>query len=103
MTAVFSAWLVEGNYSMSFDYSAPAELFMPKRKVRRGGPISYRRFSTAAEAIRFAVESLPAMRNLGTWMQVGEQHLDKSATLTLAAYFGHAAGPRWPGFKTGLC
>ena len=58
---------------MTFDYGAPAELFMAKRK---GGPrqrLRYRRFATAAEAIRFAVEELPAVRAL---MQVGDQRFD---------------------------
>jgi hypothetical protein len=42
---------------MAFDYAAVAELFIPK-KLGRGArqPLSYRRFATAAEAIRFAVE-----------------------------------------------
>ena len=41
--------------TVTFDYGIPAELFMGKRK---GGPRQprYRRFATAAEAIRFAVE-----------------------------------------------
>jgi hypothetical protein len=42
---------------------------------RPGGsrrPLNYRRFTTAAEAIRFAVEDLPNMRNLGAVMQVGD-------------------------------
>ena len=57
---------------MTFDYGIPAELFMGKRK---GGPrqLRYRRFATAAEAIRFAVEELPAVRAL---MQVGDQRFD---------------------------
>jgi hypothetical protein len=38
----------------SFDYNAPAELFLAKRtKSRRE---NYRRFATAAEAIRYAAE-----------------------------------------------
>ena len=57
---------------MTFDYGITAELFMGKRK---GGPrqLRYRRFATAAEAIRFAVEELPAVRAL---MQVGDQRFD---------------------------
>lgn len=61
---------------MTFDYGSPAELFMAKRK---GGPrqrLSYRRFATAAEAIRFAVEDLPAMRTLGPWLQVGDKRFN---------------------------
>jgi len=63
---------------MAFDYNSPAELFMPKRKGVAGGrsPIAYRRFATAAEAIRFAVEEFPAGRTLGPWMQIGEERFD---------------------------
>ena len=59
-----------------FDYGLPAELFTAKRK---GGPrkrLGYRRFATAAEAIRFAVEELPAIRTLDAWMQVGDERFD---------------------------
>jgi hypothetical protein len=61
---------------MSFDYDAPAELFMPKRKGGSRPPISYRRFATATEAIRFAVEEFPAIRTLGAWMQVGDNRFN---------------------------
>jgi len=61
---------------MKFDYDAPAELFMPRRKGRSRRPISYRRFDTATEAIRFAVEEFPAIRTLGAWMQVGDERFD---------------------------
>jgi hypothetical protein len=57
---------------MTFDYSLPAELYMPKRK--RG--LGYRRFATAAEAIRFAVEEFPAVKTLGAWLQVGDERFD---------------------------
>ena len=62
---------------MAFDYNSPAELFMPKHKGigRRAAP-HYRRFATAAEAIRCAVEEFPAVRTLGAWMQVGDQRYD---------------------------
>ena len=60
---------------MEFDYRSPAELFIPKRSGgRRHQRINYRRFATAAEAIRFAVEEFPAVRTLGAWMEVGDQH-----------------------------
>jgi len=61
---------------MTFDYRLPAELFMAKRK---GGPrqhLGYRRFGTAAEAIRYAVEDFPAIRTLGAWIQVGDERFD---------------------------
>jgi hypothetical protein len=53
---------------MAIDYNSPAELFLPKPKGGGGRrPIGYRRFATAAEAIRFAVEEFPAVRTLGAW------------------------------------
>ena len=61
---------------MKFDYSTPAELFMAKRKGGARQPLGYRRFATAAEAIRFAVEDFPAIRTLGAWMQVGNRRFD---------------------------
>jgi hypothetical protein len=61
---------------MKFDYDTPAELFMAKRKGGARQPLGYRRFTTAAEAIRFAVEDFPAMRTLGAWMQVGDDRFD---------------------------
>ena len=62
--------------SRPFDYGIPAELFMGKRKGGPRQPLRYRRFATAAEAIRFAVEELPAVRALGAWMQVGDERFD---------------------------
>ena len=59
---------------MTFDYGLPAELFMLKRKVGLKGKagarqrLGYRRFATAAEAIRFAVEDFPAIRALNAWL-----------------------------------
>jgi hypothetical protein len=38
--------------------------------------LGYRRFATAAEAIRFAVEDFPAMRTLGAWLQVGDERFN---------------------------
>ena len=58
------------------DYCSPAELFTTKRKGGSRQRLGYRRFATAAEAIRFAVEEFPAMRTLGAWMLVGEERFD---------------------------
>ena len=61
---------------MTFDYAASAELFMAKRRQGARQPLSYRRFATAAEAIRFAVEEFPTMRALGAWMLVGDERFN---------------------------
>jgi hypothetical protein len=59
---------------IAFDYSSPAELFLSKR---RGRHTDYRRFATAAEAIRYAVEELRTCRSVSVWMQVGEDRFNK--------------------------
>jgi len=43
----------------NFNYSAGAELFPLIRRKFTKGPVGYRRFTSAAEAIRFAIEELP--------------------------------------------
>jgi len=60
---------------MMFDYCSPAELSTAKRKGPRKR-LGYRRFATAADAIRFAVEDFPAIRTLDAWMQVGDERFD---------------------------
>jgi hypothetical protein len=64
---------------MKFDYDTPAELFMAKRKGGARQPLGYRRFPSAAEAVRFAIEEFPGVRTLGAWMQVGDERFDCDA------------------------
>jgi len=62
--------------TVTFDYGIPAELFMAKRK---GGPrqrLRDRRFATAAEAIRFAVEELPPLMLVGAFLQVEDERFN---------------------------
>jgi hypothetical protein len=55
-----------------FDYSAPAELYSARGHGRRA-PLSYRRFATAAEAIRYAVEQIPKNLTAAAYIETGEQ------------------------------
>ena len=58
----------------NFDYNAPAELFLAK--PAKGSRTKYRRFETAADAIRFAVEELPELLLLGACIEINEQRLN---------------------------
>ena len=42
---------------MSIDYSAPAEIYARRPRMEKG--LFYRKFSSMAEALRFAIEDLP--------------------------------------------
>ena len=55
----------------SFDYNAPAELFLSK--PAKGCRTKYRRFTTAAEALRYAVEDLRVPKAFGAWLVVGDE------------------------------
>ena len=55
----------------SFDYSAPAELFLAK--PTKGSRTKYWRFATAAEALRYAVEDLRTPKAFGAWLEVGDE------------------------------
>jgi hypothetical protein len=71
-----------------FNYNAPAELF-PSRSRRTRGPVAYKRFNSAAEALRYAIEVLPASGLLGATLEVNEVrfgHLEIRALYDDAAY-----------------
>jgi hypothetical protein len=58
-----------------FDFDAPADLF-PARTRTGHRPIGYRRFDSAAEAIRYAVEQMPREFLNGTVMEIDNERLD---------------------------
>jgi len=62
-----------------FDYSAPAEMFLLRGRAARGRASGYRRFPTAAEAIRFAIEEIPEPLLVGAVMEVREERFDHNA------------------------
>ena len=56
----------------AFDYATSAELFSLTGRRGRHQPLNYKRFASAAEAIRFAIEDLPPQCLLGTYLEVDE-------------------------------
>ena len=73
---------------LTFDYEVPAEVFMESRK-RRGRPIGYRRFRSAADAIRFAIEEFPGTLHSELCMKVGDEQFDSRAIRQLYESVGY--------------
>ena len=70
----------------TFDYGTPgelfatrseAELFPSKHRRQRREPVGYGRFARAAEAIRFAIEELPAELLPNASLEVDEKIFDR--------------------------
>jgi hypothetical protein len=55
-----------------FDYGTTAELFSPRSSRGRRQPLDYKRFVSAAEAIRFAIEDLAPQFLTGTYLEADE-------------------------------
>ena len=67
----------------NFDYNAPAEVYMTSGWGSKQGPVTYRRFSRSAEAIRFAIEELTQRTQRGIAMEVGDDRFEFEDILKL--------------------
>jgi hypothetical protein len=59
-----------------FDFSAPAEIFASKSRGASRRPMTYHRFPSTAEAVRYAVEVLSSETLFGTTMEVDGARFD---------------------------
>jgi len=72
-----------------FDFTAPAELF-PSRSKKGRGRVTYKRFETGAEAVRFAVEGMSEPALLGAYLESDEMRFGK---VEIRALYDSAAYP----------
>ena len=78
----------------NFNYAASAELFQTSNK--KFATKRYRRFDSAAEAVRFAIEEIPARALYGTFLEVDEVRFNvhEISVLYERAAFPLKRGPR---------
>jgi hypothetical protein len=59
-----------------FDYAAPAEIYACRSRGSSPRPVTYRRFDSGAEAIRYAIEELPSEVLFGTVLEANDERFD---------------------------
>ena len=62
--------------AVAVNYNSEAELFPPTSRNVSRGRIGYKRFKSAAEAVRFAMEELPSELLGGSYLEVAEERFD---------------------------
>jgi hypothetical protein len=73
-----------------FNYEMPGEFYSRKRQGAKPTGLTYQRFKTAAEAIRFAVETLPSSALPGSMLEAGGERFGGKELTALYA------NPRYP-------
>jgi len=68
----------------TFNYAAEAELF-PRARHSSRQPVTYKRFNTAAEAVRYAIEELKPELLVGAYLEVDEERFDANGIRELYA------------------
>ena len=76
---------IDTEIPQAFDYSASADLFSMRSRNGRRQPMNYKHFESAAEAIRYAIEEIPAENLLGTLLETDESRHDSKAIHRLYA------------------
>jgi hypothetical protein len=71
--------------SAQFDYNAPADVYITYAWGSKKAHVTFRRFASSAEAIRFAVEELPRSTLRGTAIEVGDDRFQFAESICTPA------------------
>jgi len=66
----------------AINYKSMAELY-PSRRFAKSQTTQYRRFANAAEAVRYAIEDMPAKWLAGSYLEIDEQRFEGEAIRAL--------------------
>lgn len=62
--------------NINFSFNAPAEIFAKRVRRASNSALKFYRFPSAAEAVQFAIETLPPDTLFGTIMEVDEDRFN---------------------------
>ena len=62
-----------------FNFTEPAELFATLTRRSKRAPVTYKRFDTGAEAVKYAVEVLSPEQLYGSAIESGEERFEAAA------------------------
>lgn len=79
-----------------FNYAQSADLFPARSRVGHR-PVGYRRFNTAAEAIRYVIEEMPPEFLGGTILEIDSERFDGPGIQRLYVNEGYPLARKRPG------